>query len=62
MKSWFDEINVKDLVEGTWEVTKNGAQVASGPLPELDVAPRQEKDVHAGAAGDRRRSRASSTG
>jgi beta-galactosidase len=43
-KSWFDAANVKDVVEGTWEVTKDGARIASGRLPELDVAPRQEKE------------------
>ncbi|HEY3384636.1 MAG TPA: glycoside hydrolase family 2 TIM barrel-domain containing protein [Vicinamibacterales bacterium] len=43
VKSWFDAINPKDLVEGIWEVTKNGIPVTSGSLPELDVAPRQEK-------------------
>jgi beta-galactosidase len=42
--SWFDAVNVKDVVEGTWEVTKDGAKIASGRVPELDVAPRQEKE------------------
>jgi beta-galactosidase len=44
VRSWFDAANVKDVVEGTWEVTKNGVKVASGRIPELDVAARQEKE------------------
>ncbi len=44
VRSWFDAANVRDLVEGTWEMTKNGVTVASGQVPELDVAPRQEKE------------------
>ena len=45
VRSWFDAVNVKDVAEGTWEVTKDGTRVASGPVPEIDLAPRQEKDV-----------------
>jgi beta-galactosidase len=45
VKSWFDAVNVKDVVEGTWEVTKNGVKVASGALPDVDLAPRQEKEL-----------------
>ncbi len=44
VRSWFDAVNIKDVAEGVWEVTKNGVRVASGPLPDLDVAPRQERD------------------
>ncbi len=44
VRSWFDAVNVKDAAEGMWEVTKNGVRVASGPLPDLDVAPRQERE------------------
>ena len=43
VKSWFDFVNVKDVVNGVWEVTKNGRRMASGVLPELDIAPRAEK-------------------
>jgi beta-galactosidase len=43
VRSWFDAVNVKDVVEGTWEVTKNGVRVAAGNAPELDVPARQEK-------------------
>jgi beta-galactosidase len=45
LRSWFDAANIKDVAEGTWEVTKNGARVASGQVPDIDVAPRQEKDL-----------------
>ena len=44
VRSWFDAVNIKDVAEGAWEVTKNGVRVASGPLPDLDVAPRQERE------------------
>jgi len=45
VRSWFDTVNVKDVAEGAWEVTKNGTRVASGAMPELDIAPRQEREV-----------------
>jgi beta-galactosidase len=45
VKSWFDFVNPKDVVEGRWEVTKDGSPVASGALPALDLEPRQEKEV-----------------
>jgi beta-galactosidase len=48
LKSWFDEINPKDLVEGRWDVVANGRVVASGPMPELDLAPRQQKTIALG--------------
>ncbi len=44
VRSWFDAVNIKDVAEGVWEVTKNGVRVASGSLPDLDVAPRQERE------------------
>jgi beta-galactosidase len=43
VRSWFDFINARDLVEGTWEVTGDGLPFASGRIPELDVPPRQER-------------------
>jgi beta-galactosidase len=48
VKSWFDEINPKDLIAGTWEVLANGRVIAAGPMPELDLAPRQQKTVALG--------------
>ena len=44
VKNWFDFINAKDVAEGRWEVKADGRAVASGSLPELDIAPRQEKE------------------
>ena len=61
VKSWFDEINPKDLVEGRWDILANGRVVASGPMPEIDLAPRQQKTLQLGAAGAAAPSRASST-
>ena len=48
VKNWFDEVNPKDLVEGRWDILANGRVVASGPVPELDLAPRQQKTVALG--------------
>ena len=48
VKSWFDEINPKDLVEGRWDILANGRVVASDPVPELNLAPRQQKTVALG--------------
>jgi beta-galactosidase len=45
VKSWFDEINPKDLVEGRWDVVANGRVIASGPTPEIDIAPREQKTL-----------------
>ncbi len=45
VRNWFDAVNVKDVAYGTWEVTKDGARVASGPLPEIDLVPRHEADL-----------------
>jgi beta-galactosidase len=44
IKSWYDFINARELVEGRWAVTHDGAVVASGKLPELDLAPGQERE------------------
>jgi beta-galactosidase len=48
VKSWFDEINPKDLVEGRWDILANGRVIASGPIPELNLAPRQQKTIALG--------------
>jgi beta-galactosidase len=48
VKSWFDEINPKDLIAGTWEVLADGRVIAAGPMPELDLAPRQQKAIALG--------------
>jgi beta-galactosidase len=45
VRNWFDAVNIKDVAEGTWEVTKNGARVASGQVPDIDLGPRQERDL-----------------
>jgi beta-galactosidase len=45
VKSWYDFLNPKDLVEGRWRVTADGKPVATGTLPELDLAPREEKEL-----------------
>ncbi len=44
VKNWFDFTNPKDLAQGTWEVKADGKTLASGVLPALDIAPREEKE------------------
>jgi beta-galactosidase len=44
IKNWYDFINARELVEGRWSVTRDGDVVASGTLPELDLAPGQERE------------------
>ena len=46
VKNWFDFTNPKDMAQGTWEVKADGRTIASGKLPELDIAPGQEKDIN----------------
>lgn len=44
LKNWFDFINPKDLVEGSWAIHSSGVLTASGKLPPLDIEPRQERE------------------
>jgi beta-galactosidase len=45
VRNWFDFVNAKDVAEGRWSVTgPSGDIVASGRLPELDIAPRQQRE------------------
>lgn len=43
IKNWHDFVNAKDVAEGWWTLARNGHAVAKGRLPELDLAPREEK-------------------
>jgi beta-galactosidase len=44
VKNWFFFENAKDVAQGVWEVRADGALVAQGALPELDIAPQQENE------------------
>jgi beta-galactosidase len=44
IKSWYDFINARELVEGRWSVARDGSVVASGVLPALDLAPGEERE------------------
>ena len=44
VKNWFAFSNIKDLADGSWELLANGHVVASGQIPALDVAARQEAE------------------
>lgn len=43
--NWFDFTNLKDIAAGTWRVTAEGIELQRGPLPELDLAPRQSLEL-----------------
>ena len=44
VKNWWQFTNAKDLAEGMWTLKDRGVTVASGKLPELDLAPGEEKE------------------
>lgn len=44
VKNWYDFLNPRDFAQGTWTVTANGRQVATGALPSLDIEARGEKE------------------
>lgn len=44
IKNWFDFLNTRDIAEGIWEVRAEDKILASGKLPDLDIAPHQEKE------------------
>jgi beta-galactosidase len=48
VKNWFDVVNPKDFVEGRWEVLADGKVLVSGPVPDLDLAPHQQKTISLG--------------
>jgi beta-galactosidase len=45
IKNWHDFTNLRDRVEGLWEVRADGTVIATGTLSRLDVAPRAERTV-----------------
>jgi beta-galactosidase len=44
VRNWHDFANAADVVEGRWTVMADGETVATGTVPALDLAPRQEKE------------------
>ncbi len=44
VKNWFDFLNPRELVEGIWEVKAESRTIAAGRLPELNLAPREERE------------------
>jgi beta-galactosidase len=44
VKNWFDYSKISDLVYGEWAIYANGVKLKSGKVPELDVAPHEEKE------------------
>jgi len=45
VKNWYDFTNLKDLVAGSWRLVAEGQTLQEGPLPELDLGPRQIKQL-----------------
>ena len=44
VRNWFDFTNARDVAVGLWEVKVLDRTIASGALPELDLAPGQERE------------------
>jgi beta-galactosidase len=44
IRNWWQFTNARDAAEGSWAVTAEGTIIASGNLPELDIAPGDEKE------------------
>lgn len=44
VRNWYDFIKASEMVEGRWEVKAEDRVIASGKLPALDLAPREEKE------------------
>jgi beta-galactosidase len=44
VKNWYDFVNPKDFAQGAWEVKAGGRTLAGGALPDLDLAPGEEKE------------------
>jgi beta-galactosidase len=44
VRNWWHFTNASDVAEGSWTVKAEGTAVAAGRLPELDIAPGEEKD------------------
>ena len=43
LKSWFDFVNVNEMLEGKWSLLRNGNPVAKGIISDLDIQARGEK-------------------
>ncbi len=44
IKNWFDFLNARDIAEGTWKIEADGRTIREGRLPELNLAPHEEKE------------------
>lgn len=44
IRNWYDFSNAKDIAEGRWSIKADGREIASGKIPELDLAPGTEKE------------------
>jgi beta-galactosidase len=45
VKNWFDFAALDEGIAGTWSVTEEGRTLASGSLPPLRLAPREEREI-----------------
>jgi beta-galactosidase len=45
IRNWFDFSNIQTLATGKWEILENGILTASGPIEDLDIPARSEKQV-----------------
>lgn len=45
VKNWYDFLNLKDIARGEWRLKADGKEIQHGDLPELDIAPREAKEI-----------------
>ncbi|KAA1257927.1 Beta-galactosidase [Rubripirellula obstinata] len=45
IKSWFDTVNMDDIVKGSWVIEESGKEIAKGDLPALDIPARGESQI-----------------
>jgi beta-galactosidase len=45
VKNWYDFINLKDIVEGTWRIVADGRVLQHGTIGDLDLPPRESRNV-----------------
>lgn len=45
IKNWYDFTNLKDVVNGFWEITENGVPIKKGNINDLNIPARSKKEI-----------------
>lgn len=45
IKNWYDFSNVQDIVSGHWSIDANGQPLFSGPISDLNIPARSDRDI-----------------